>query len=186
VVDRSRRILYANRRAIALLEGGSIVRERPAVGLAFAPHAAQDAFQRALSTCFNPAENAAAASFMAHPSNGESHPVRILPLRLSTLITDAAVGLRLALVLIGADCTKPPSAALEALYGLSRAEANVALRIADGHGLKAVAANLGVALSTARNQLAAAMAKLDVHRQSELVSRLAGLASHVSFNPPEQ
>jgi DNA-binding CsgD family transcriptional regulator len=182
VMNSGRRILYANRRAITLLEGGSMVRERPAAGLAFVSHAAQDLFQRALSNCFDITGNTAVASFMVDASNGEPHPIRILPLRLSPTFATAP-GSRLVLVLIGPDCAKPSHAVLKELYGLSRAEATVALCIADGGNLKTVASNLGVALSTARNQLAAAMAKINVHRQAELVSRLAGLAPGVNCDP---
>jgi DNA-binding CsgD family transcriptional regulator len=60
-------------------------------------------------------------------------------------------------------------------YGLSPAEARLAARIATGASVEDVADELGLALSTARNQLKAVFAKTDTHRQGELVALLARL-----------
>jgi DNA-binding CsgD family transcriptional regulator len=60
-------------------------------------------------------------------------------------------------------------------YGLSPAEARLAARIATGSSLEDVADELGLALSTARNQLKAVFAKTDTHRQGELVALLSKL-----------
>jgi DNA-binding CsgD family transcriptional regulator len=60
-------------------------------------------------------------------------------------------------------------------YGLSPAEARLAARIATGSSLEDVADELGLALSTARNQLKSVFAKTDTHRQGELVALLSKL-----------
>lgn len=66
---------------------------------------------------------------------------------------------------------------LRALFGLTPMEAAVALRIADGVGLKAAADHLGIAVTTARTHLQHVFEKTDTRRQSELVRLIAGSAT---------
>ena len=63
----------------------------------------------------------------------------------------------------------------QAVYGLTAAEAEVAVRIAAGQSLDEIAAVRTVAVGTIRAQLKTAMSKCGVRRQAELVSRLAQL-----------
>jgi DNA-binding CsgD family transcriptional regulator/PAS domain-containing protein len=63
----------------------------------------------------------------------------------------------------------------QTVYRLTPAEARLAEQLAQGATVRQAADTLGVTFATARNQLAAAMAKLDVHRQSELVALFATL-----------
>ncbi len=55
-------------------------------------------------------------------------------------------------------------------YGLTQAEAAIALHIADGDTLRLIAAHRNVTLSTVRSQLQVIYAKLNIHRQAQLVS----------------
>lgn len=55
-------------------------------------------------------------------------------------------------------------------YGLTQAEAAIALRIADGDTPRLIAAHRNVTLSTVRSQLQVIYAKLNIHRQAQLVS----------------
>ncbi|MDQ8757356.1 helix-turn-helix transcriptional regulator [Sphingosinicella sp. LHD-64] len=64
---------------------------------------------------------------------------------------------------------------LQQLYGLSTAEADVALRLANGEDRATIAAQRRVSLDTVRTQLKIAFAKLGVGREVELVSMLARL-----------
>lgn len=66
---------------------------------------------------------------------------------------------------------------LRALFGLTPMEAAVALRIAEGAGLKAAADHLGIAVTTARTHLQHVFEKTDTRRQSELVRLMAGSAA---------
>lgn len=76
--------------------------------------------------------------------------------------------------------THLPPAGLRELYGLTAAEAEVALRILRGHGLQYAANELGVSLLTARTHLQRGFEKTGTHRQAELVRLLIELeASHV-------
>jgi DNA-binding CsgD family transcriptional regulator len=62
----------------------------------------------------------------------------------------------------------PPIALLAAWFGLTPAEAEVALRAARGDGLRAIAAVLGIQHSTARSHLNRVFQKAGVRRQAEL------------------
>lgn len=64
---------------------------------------------------------------------------------------------------------------LQMVYRLTEAEADVALWLAEGHSPEAIAAARNTTTGTTRMQIKAIYAKLDVHRQSELVSRLGQL-----------
>jgi DNA-binding CsgD family transcriptional regulator len=61
---------------------------------------------------------------------------------------------------------------LQAIYHLTPAEAEVALRVLRGHGLQSVADELRVSLSTVRVHLQRVFEKTGTHRQAELVRRL--------------
>lgn len=60
-------------------------------------------------------------------------------------------------------------------FGLTPAEARLALALADGTGLAAAAHANGIRVSTARAHLKAIFGKTDTHRQAELVALLARL-----------
>ena len=61
---------------------------------------------------------------------------------------------------------------VQALYGLSRAEAEVALALAAGRTLTDIAEERGVAIGTLRSQLKSIFGKTGVRRQAELAARL--------------
>ena len=56
------------------------------------------------------------------------------------------------------------------LFGLTRRESEVALAIVAGHGLRAAAQQLGIAVTTARTHLQHVFEKTHTQRQSELTS----------------
>ena len=66
----------------------------------------------------------------------------------------------------------PPEALLRQAYGLTRAEAALAARLAEGVGLREVADALGISGNTAKAQLKAVFAKVGVDRQAALVRRV--------------
>jgi DNA-binding CsgD family transcriptional regulator len=74
----------------------------------------------------------------------------------------------------------PPADQLRRLYALTPAEAAVALRVARGEGLSAVADALGISRSTAQTHLLRIFEKTDTHRQAELVRLL--LRSGISLS----
>lgn len=70
---------------------------------------------------------------------------------------------------------RPRREAVRAVFGLTPAEAEVALRIFDGGGLAQAARETGIAVSTLRTHLLHVFEKTGVHRQADLVRLLAGL-----------
>jgi DNA-binding CsgD family transcriptional regulator len=64
------------------------------------------------------------------------------------------------------------STILSTLYGLTSAEVEIALQLAEGTAPEAIAANRCVAVGTVRSQIKAILAKVGVRRQIELIARL--------------
>ena len=81
----------------------------------------------------------------------------------------------------------PQPEELQARYGLTRAEAALALEICAGDGLQAAAKRRGVSLATARTHLARVFEKTGAGRQAELVRLImqAGEVGNLSKAPAE-
>jgi DNA-binding CsgD family transcriptional regulator len=93
-----------------------------------------------------------------------------------TVCKHARAPCRAVLLLIDPEiCYLPPKSALKSYFGLSTAEARLAQRLASGEALEDAASHLAISKHTARVQLKAVFAKLNVHRQAELVALLAQL-----------
>lgn len=110
--------------------------------------------------------------------------IRILPLS-STV--EAATGRKLFLLIV-ADLETPmiPTAAsLRTLFTLTRAEARIALCLAEGETLKNIAIALNLSLGTVRIHLKSIFLKTNTHRQSDLVSLLMRLTLISSRRPPK-
>jgi len=69
----------------------------------------------------------------------------------------------------------PDAQLISDVFGLTRAETEVAVRLAEGKPLVAIADERGIARVTVRNQLRVILAKTGTHRQSELVALLSRL-----------
>jgi DNA-binding CsgD family transcriptional regulator len=67
-----------------------------------------------------------------------------------------------------------PEERLRQAYGLTRAEAALTVRLVEGMSVREAARALGVTENTAKAQLKAVFAKLEVNRQSALVRRVLG------------
>jgi DNA-binding CsgD family transcriptional regulator len=65
-----------------------------------------------------------------------------------------------------------PSECLQTVFGLTRAEALLAARLAGGEDLKAAADHLGITYGTARTRLAEIFQKTETRRQGELIRLL--------------
>lgn len=66
---------------------------------------------------------------------------------------------------------------LKSLYGLTQAEARLALKLCEGNTPAKCAKNMGVCITTIRTQLRALMEKTGSHRQTELISKLLSTPS---------
>lgn len=70
---------------------------------------------------------------------------------------------------------EPPKELIKRLFGLTNAEADVALRTMRGDGLKPIAADLGLSRATVNTHLQHIFDKTDTHRQAELVRLLVAI-----------
>lgn len=71
----------------------------------------------------------------------------------------------------------PSMEQLRSLYGLTQAEARLALALCSGNTVAACAENLGVTVATVRTHLRAVMEKTGSRRQAELLARLLSAPS---------
>lgn len=127
-----------------------------------------EAFQTALRAAAARQGTQASATFI-HREQGAPYVLSIASVR---------VGMDRQIVAIATDPTGRDASLtsrIRALYGLTRAEAEVAEALCAGRGLEELSAERGVALNTVRTQIKNIYVKLDCSRQSELVARIAAL-----------
>lgn len=71
---------------------------------------------------------------------------------------------------------RPRGRVLRELFELSPAETRMAVRLAEGKTLRSIAAEMGIAVSTARTHLRSVFGKTATNRQTELIGLLARIA----------
>jgi DNA-binding CsgD family transcriptional regulator len=109
------------------------------------------------------------------PREGGGRPLTVLTLTLDGSEPPRGVNDPAAIVFIG-DPERPSEVdprRLIRLYGLSRAEARVAVQLAKGQRLEQVAESLGLTYETVRKHLKQIFSKTTTDRQAELVRTLA-------------
>jgi DNA-binding CsgD family transcriptional regulator/PAS domain-containing protein len=126
------------------------------------------AFSRGQSTV-------ASGGCVAVPRPSGRHPyiVRVIPLEGP----DRVGGRRSAALVVIADPERDPEpelGELQRLYGLTKTEAEVALRVLGGSGVKPIAEEMSLSLATVRTHLQHVFDKTGTHRQAELVRLLLG------------
>jgi DNA-binding CsgD family transcriptional regulator len=96
------------------------------------------------------------------------------PLALHVMpLPDQTSSMALLLILDPEMVAKPNVAVLQKMFGLTRAEAKLAIEVSRGRTLIDIAHSNGTTVATARSQLAAVFAKTQTQRQPELVALLA-------------
>ncbi len=179
LVDAAGTVVFANRTAEAMLARGDGITTE--TGRISAKHAgAARSLQKLLAMCL--AGSLAGGGSIDAPRSGGRAPLSILvaPARAETDRSEMAwLGTaRSGAILIVSDPESERRARKDKLrrhLGLTNAEADVALEIVKGGGREAVAARLGVSLSTVRTHLSHIFEKAGVHRQAELVGIISGL-----------
>lgn len=109
--------------------------------------------------------------------NGFGNPplnVLVTPMSMEGLVPGVEPSRFCAGVFISAPGEKIalPYEGLRMLYGLTQAESDIALKLAQGKSLDAIADEKGVTKATVRNQLKAVFHKTGTHRQNQLVNLL--------------
>jgi DNA-binding CsgD family transcriptional regulator len=105
----------------------------------------------------------------SRPSGKRPYVVHVMPAG-TTLDREVP---RALVVIIDPELQPEPSTdLLRRLYGFTQAEAEVAVRVLRGDGLKPIADELSVSLATVKTHLQHVFDKTDTHRQAELVRLL--------------
>ncbi|GAA4332059.1 hypothetical protein GCM10023144_21590 [Pigmentiphaga soli] len=146
-------------------------------------HAHSGRIDRALANAIDFAASGPAApgkpraSTLVAPGTGPGGALVLDVVRLPDMAHDLMFNPRVLIAVRQVGATNRARVAMVArqAFGLTEAEADVAMRIAAGEAPDAIAAARGATVGTVRAQRKAVMAKLGVRRQAELVGRLAGL-----------
>jgi DNA-binding CsgD family transcriptional regulator len=105
-------------------------------------------------------------------------PISIKVLPVHSAASSPFFGARLILSLRDLDVVRsPPLHILSEIFSLTRAEARVALMVADGASPEAIADQLQLSRETVRNQIKAVMSKTNTHRQNELAALISRIQS---------
>jgi DNA-binding CsgD family transcriptional regulator len=104
-------------------------------------------------------------------------PLLAYPSRIPNLTIDALAPCQAMIAFSDPEDRLMPSVAtLRECFALTDAEARLAVQVASGLTLEDVARRSSISKITARNQLAAAMKKIGVRRQAELVATVSAMA----------
>ena len=178
VLDGRGRVLSMNAAAQALARVGSLLRFGRDGRLNFVQPAYDAIYKRALAAAVDAAASRAPHGFNVKDTSVTDAAVIVLPLRPPSGNIALVAAQPRALLVIRRDDSRnvPPKQLLQTLYGLTPAEAEVAMHLVGGATPQEAADTLGISRTTARNQIAAVMTKLGVHRQAELVAAVSRLA----------
>lgn len=165
------RIFFSNRAATAMLRGGDGLCPRP--GQRLGAEAAED--QAALRARVAAASAGAGSAALQLRRSSGAPQLRVLVSPLSN--GDPAMQGARALLLVHDPASQPRGlpAMLAQMFGLSRAEAEVALAVAQGKTIRQIAEERGVLISTVQTQLKRALEKTGTRKQSALATLVAGL-----------
>jgi DNA-binding CsgD family transcriptional regulator len=171
-LDAAGDVVVLNPAAEMLLGNGiRIVKRR----LAAEQHAATDALDRALHAVLWRTDDAAMAPPVLLP-RADRRPLFVYVLGLKSIADNPFARCRALVVLVDPERRRKPSkAVLRGAFNLTVAEARLAVQLTGGDALERAAERLGIAKTTARNQLRAIFSKTGVHRQAELVALMATL-----------
>ncbi len=171
VADESGKVLLANRAGDAWLAKNAVVVSRS--GRLSSPRPAlHEKLQQLITGATKGRGGARTGGATAIYSAGKSNPHQLLVLPLQPEAKLAETWQRPLALLIVVDSEAGASVGLDklqALFGLTLAEARVAAALAEGKSLKEFADGAQVSAHTAKAQLKAALEKTGVHRQAELV-----------------
>lgn len=164
------RLLMSNSAGEALLRAGEFLRVRNGL-VRTAGDTGSEAFEAALGIALDRRERRASECLV---SSAEGRTVALSLMPLSSLSGGTAV-----LVTITEPRRRPARAAVAAhlarAYGLSSAEADVALRIAEGQNIGRISDERGSTAGTVRTQVKQILSKMGAKRQAEVVRTILSL-----------
>ncbi|TNC67556.1 helix-turn-helix transcriptional regulator [Rubellimicrobium roseum] len=165
-------ILHGNRRAETMLEEGDVLRRDPAGRLRMMREVERMRMEAALR--LRP------GGPLSFPVGGAGHEMRVVPLRPGSL-GDLRMPLLLdrspAALVVMRPSRRDRDGTMQVMQalGLTRAEAEVALALAEGATVAEVAETRRVSVQTVRNQVKSALGKTGSRRQADLVREVITL-----------
>ncbi|MDQ8730559.1 helix-turn-helix transcriptional regulator [Bradyrhizobium sp. LHD-71] len=189
LLDQRARILYANAAARALGADGGILQLRDATIATWSPSHSQQ-----LGNLIRAASRGAPAGSIAVPRPRDGQPLMILVSSVRgkdvARFTDLKMPNAAVLVFIvdPANRAGVPVEWIVDAYGLTQAEARVALAVSSGRTVPETASQLGSSPNTVRTQLNAVLDKTGTARQTELARLMAsiGLLNGKGPLPPDE
>jgi DNA-binding CsgD family transcriptional regulator len=106
------------------------------------------------------------------PSGKRPYVVHVLPVANAE---HPSVARALVMIIDPEQDVEPPKTLMRRLFGLTNAEAEVALRVVRGDGLKPISEDLALSTTTIKTHLHHIFDKTDTHRQAELVRLLLAI-----------
>jgi DNA-binding CsgD family transcriptional regulator len=178
LVDATAKILHANTRGSQMLaaqdgltdDGGRLGAASPADNKRM-----RETCARVAATRSSPARDAGSAFALRHRASGRL-PLQVLiapPTSAEPLGLSCARVTALVFVSDPTDPHRPSADVLQEFYGLTPAEADVAVRLAIGRRTEDVAAERGSAIETVRRQSKQILAKTGTRNRAELVHLLS-------------
>ncbi|MGV0834566.1 helix-turn-helix transcriptional regulator [Mycolicibacterium thermoresistibile] len=168
VVDPTGDVVRINVTAADLTDAGDGLQMR-AGRLGAQTLSTQRELEQAIVAATRPGPDPCGGSLLCHrPSGKRAYVVHVLPLGRTDRLRRRAL-----VVIVDPECQpEPPAELLRRLYGLTRAEAQIALGVLRGEGLKPLAEELALSLPTVKTHLQHVFDKTATHRQAELVRLL--------------
>jgi DNA-binding CsgD family transcriptional regulator/PAS domain-containing protein len=164
LVSSEGRVVAANTSAEALLISGRFLRLRNGQ-LEPSDNGKREAFERCRTISCRP-ELPTASECVLSDRNGTLAIATFTPLTTPLAAQASLITIDTAANRVGRDSAKHH---LKAAYGLSEAEADVALHLAEGRSLRDISNERASALGTVRTQMKHILAKLGVNRQADVV-----------------
>jgi DNA-binding CsgD family transcriptional regulator len=175
LLDRNAGVLFVNKALRSMAIDGALSLRNQRLSSYSAPHA------KRLNGLVHSASRGAPGATMAipHPIDGRSVAVLVSSVRSRDLDRFASLDMRDAAAMVfvldpAISTMMPPEWVMDA-YGLTLAEARVALHVASGRSVADVGAQLKISPNTVKTHLRRVFAKTGVHRQAELASIIASL-----------
>jgi DNA-binding CsgD family transcriptional regulator len=179
VLDADSRIHFASATAKRMLETGRLCERN---GLLISANSSETtALRRVVRQCVEAASSSPVP--MTFCRLGDAEDALCLGLAVARDPEGCSSGKRFLIVFASKPCeaSLPDTEQLRSHFGLTDAQAKLAIEIARGEGLKACTRRLGIAISTGRSHLKQIFEKTETRRQAELVR----LISACRFNLPE-
>jgi DNA-binding CsgD family transcriptional regulator len=169
LVDRSGLPVWLNRRAREIIDRTNVLQLAACGRLA----GRRPSDTRSLRELIKGAVSAGTQGLLAISRSDGLRPLLLVAIPLRPAVSLDASGQFASAVLFISDpdwTDNPTVESLRAAFELTYREAQIAIAIADGHGLQAAADTMGVALTTARSQLQQTFAKTGTRHQAELAA----------------